>query len=88
MAKRHTLVDSPCMPVPKRVGTTNWDLCVFCQRNTKTALECPARSSKPPIGIGYVSLANQLLQFDSHGQLPFEIDIERGLMMEKVLRQH
>lgn len=63
----------------------------FCQRNTKTALECPARSSKPPIGIGYVSLANQLLQFDSHGQLPFEIDIERlddGEGIEATLMKH
>ena len=93
MAKRHTLVDSSCTPVPKRVCTTNWDLCVFCQKNTKAALECPVRSSKPPIGIGYVhvSLANQLIQFDSHGQLPFEIDIERlddGEGIEATLMKH
>ena len=46
-------------------STTNWKLCVLCQ-----VLQYPARSSKLPIGSGYVSLAKDLLAFQELGKIP------------------
>ena len=77
MAKRHSLVDVST-PLPcKKPCVTDWNLCVLCQKDTKTGLECPARSHKAPIGSGYKSLSEHLAQFQMHGCMPLEIDIKR-----------
>ncbi len=77
-------------PAPKKVCTINWAICVLCQLVKGEALQCPARSSKAPIGSGYASLA-QLLQFKAHGHVPMDLDIERldeDDGMEATMRKH
>ncbi len=66
MSKRHELIHVGT-PAPKKVCTINWAICVLCQLVKGEALQCPARSSKAPIGSGYASLAQHLLQFKAHG---------------------
>ena len=75
MAKRHVLVDV-VTPTSKKHCVINWELCVLCQEDTKATLECPAKSTKAPIGSGYKSLAEHLIQFQSIGHMPMDIDIE------------
>jgi len=91
MAKRHSLVDTST-PLPlKKPRVTDWNLCVFCQKHTKTGLECPARSHKAPIGSGYKSLAEHLAQFEMHKSMPLEIDLNRfndGDGIEATLMRH
>lgn len=95
MAKRHMLVDATTS-APKRpnsTGITNWELCVLCQEETGTALQCPyaAKDNKAPIGSGYKSLAGHLTNFNKLGQMPMNIDIERlddGDGIEATLMRH
>ena len=90
MAKHYTLIDA-FTPAPKKPCITNWNLCVFCQENTKAALECPARSTKAPVGSGYKSLAEHLIQFQSLGHMPMNIYIERlddGDSIEATMTRH
>ncbi len=64
---------------------------MLCQLVKGEALQCPARSSKAPIGSGYASLAQHLLQFKAHGHVPMDLDIERldeGDGMEATMRKH
>ena len=78
-------------PAPKQACTTNWAICVLCQQVTQEALQCPARSSKAPIGSGYTSLAQHLLQFKAHGHMPMNVDVERlddGDGLEATMRRH
>ena len=59
--------------------------------NSKSVLVCPARSTKPPIGSGYKSLASHLLQFQAHGHMPMNIDIrtlDDGDGIEATLMRH
>lgn len=58
-------------------------------------MQCPARSSKAPIGSGYTciytSLAQHLLQFKAHGCMAIDVDIERldeGDGLEATMRRH
>ncbi|MGH0137981.1 UNVERIFIED_CONTAM: hypothetical protein FKN15_068919 [Acipenser sinensis] len=79
MAKRHILVD-PTTPKPKHpkpAGTTNWELCVLCQKEAGEAVQCPAKSTKAPIDSTYKSLAGHLSQFQELGHMPMDIDPER-----------
>ena len=74
--KRHLLVDSttPKPKQPKLTSTTNWELCVLCQEDTKEPLQCLAKSTKAPIDCGYKSLAGHLIQFQELGHMPIDID--------------
>jgi len=76
MAKKYTIVD-PSVPKPKKPCVTNWTLCVLCQEDTKAALECPAKSKRPSVGSGYISLAKHLMEFHSLGHMPMTINMER-----------
>ena len=80
MSKRHILIDptqSARSKHPKPYLTINWELCALCQVETGEALQCPASSGKPPVGIGYVSLAKDLLGCHELGQIPAELDLDR-----------
>lgn len=93
MAKRLILVDptTPKPKYPKPAGTTNWELCVLCQKEIGEALQCPAKSTKAPIGSGYKSLAGHLGQFQELGHAPMDIDTERlndGDGMEATMMTH
>ena len=78
MSKRHILIDPDQPSTSKKLHCcTNWELCGLCQVQKKEDLQCPARSSKPPVGSGYVSLARDLLEFQGFGQIPAELDLNR-----------
>ena len=64
--KRHALVNPALSSTPKQPKATsaiNWELCVLCQTETDETSQCPARSSKLPVGSGYMSLAVALYQW-------------------------
>ena len=87
---RHSLVDASTSIPFKKPSITDWKLCILCQKDTKTCLECPARSFKAPIGSGYKSLEH-LIQFQMHGCLPLDIDIKRlddGDGIEDTMMRH
>ena len=79
--KRHALVNSALSSTPKQLKATsaiNWKLCVLCQtENDETLQQCPARSSKLPVGSGYMSLAKNLDQFKDLGIVPMDLDVEK-----------
>ena len=61
-----------------------------CVCFVREALQCPARSTKAPES-GYTSLAQHLLQFQAHGHMPLDIEIERlddGDGCEVTMRRH
>ena len=90
MAKSFTLIDASKV-ISKRPCITNWNLCVLCQLDINAALECPTRSTRPTSGSGYKSLAEHLMQFQSLGRVPMDIDINRlddGDGIETTLMRH
>ena len=90
MAKNFALIDASKV-ISKRPCITNWNLCVLCQLDTNAALECPARSTRPTSGSGYKSLAEHLIQFQSLGHVPMDIDInmlDDGDGIEATLMRH
>ena len=79
MSKRHLLVDVSTSP-PKQAkqgDPIDWEICVLCQSDNGDVLQCPAKSTKAPIGSGYTSLAEHLIKFHELGQMPVELDINR-----------
>lgn len=59
MAKRHVLVDlTKCHTLQQPKSEINWDFCALCQLHAGEALQCPAKFSRKPLGVDYVSLAN------------------------------
>lgn len=80
MLKRHILID-PAHPSASKQSKSyyppNWELCALCQEETGEVLQCPARSTSKPSGIGYTSLARDLLAFQEYGQIPPELDLDR-----------
>ncbi len=57
--------------------TTNWDLCVVCQKETVEMLKCPANSARGAEGAGYKTLAKNLEAFDKIGSLPLTLKLSR-----------
>ena len=78
--KRHALVHPALSSTPKQPKATsaiNWELCVLCHTETDETLQCPARSSKLPVGSGYMLLAENLNQFKNRGIVPMDLDVEK-----------
>ncbi len=89
MAKRHMLVDA-CSSASKRAAITNWKLCILCQEDTGTALQCPYAAKGKP-GVGYKTLADHLTRFNELGHMPINVDITQlndGDGMEATLMRH
>ena len=92
--KRHAVVNpalSSTLKQPKPTSALNRELCVFCQTETNEALQCPARSSKLPVGSGYMSLADNLSQFKDLGIIPLDLDVEKldkGIGIQETLMIH
>ncbi len=88
MAKRHMLVDA-CSSASKRAAITNWKLCILCQEDTGTALQCLYAAKGKP---GYKTLAGHLTRFNELRHMPINVDITQlndGDGMEATLmRQH
>ena len=76
MAKSFALIDASKV-ISKRPCIINWNLCVLCQLDTNAALQCPARSTRPTSGSSSKSLGEHLIQFQSLGCVPMDIDINR-----------
>jgi hypothetical protein len=80
MAKRFMLVD-PSQPSTskhhKTVVSTNWELCVLCQKDTGDALQCPGKNTKGTAGSGYESFTSNLHAFQELGCMPMEVDLQR-----------
>lgn len=77
--KHHILMDPTQPSTSKRSKpppSTNWDICVLCQVVTDESLQCPLRSTKQPVGSGYASLAEDLLQFQTLQHMPMDINLE------------
>ena len=45
----------------------DWSKCIICQKSSQESLQCPANSKRKDIGVGYVSFANLLEEFQSFG---------------------
>ncbi len=87
MAKRHMLVDA-CSSASKRAAITNWKLCILCQEDTGTALQCPYAAKGKP---GYKTLAGHLTRFNELRHMPINVDITQlndGDGMEATLMRH
>ena len=92
--KQHVLVDPALTSTPNQPKSSyaiNWELCVLCQTATDDALQCPARSSKPPVGSGYISLAENLNQFKDLGSVPMDLDhqiLDEGTGIQEILMKY
>ena len=77
MSKQCKLVDvtKPIASSPKT--PLDWELCVLCQGETAEPLQCPAVSKRQDAGAGYVSLANNLIEFSELGELAQHVDLRR-----------
>ena len=53
----------------------DWNRCVICQTEKKEKLLCPNNSKQHDKHVGYKSLAEDLLSFDSIGMLPYGIKL-------------
>ena len=92
--KRHALVNPALSSTPKQLKATsaiNWELCALCQTEPDETLQFPARSSKLPVGSGYMSLAENLNQFKDLGIVPMDLDVEKldeGIGIQETLMIH
>ena len=78
--KRHALVNPALSSTPKQTKATSAihrELCALCQTETDKTLQCPAKSSKLPVGSDYMSLAKNLNQFKDFGIVPIDLDVEK-----------
>ena len=73
MAKTFQIVDVASLPslqTQERLET-EWSLCVICQdKSSMDNLVCPGQSERKNVGIGYKSLAENLIKFDELYLLP------------------
>ena len=53
----------------------DWNRCVICQTEKTEKLLCPNNSNQCDKHVGYKSLAEDLLNFDSIGMLPYGIKL-------------
>ncbi|XP_072178978.1 uncharacterized protein [Diadema setosum] len=94
MAKRHTIIDptQPSMAKEcKLPPQTNWKMCILCQADTDEPLQCPLRSKMKPIGAGYASLTEDLIQFKGLRHMPMDLNLNRlddGDGVEATLMRH
>ena len=88
MAKRFMLIDPAHLSMSKQpktiTSTTNWELCVLCQKNNGNPLPSPGRNTNPNVRSGYNSLAAKLNEFENEECLPMDIDLKRLLVLHRV----
>ena len=80
MAKTFQIVDvasPPSLQTQERLET-EWGLCVICQdKSSMDNLVCPGQSKRKDVGIGYKSLAENLIKFDELNLLPKTLQLNR-----------
>ena len=64
-------------PSDKTPKSIDWTLCVLCQKSTQETLQCPANSKRKDVGVGYKSLAENLLLFNELKMVPFAIGLDQ-----------
>ena len=57
--------------------STDWSLCILCQKSSNVQLMCPADSKRKDAGAGYNTLYDDLSSFLQMGHLPSNIKLER-----------
>ena len=80
MAKTFQIVDvtSPPSLQTRQHLETDWNLCVICQDISSTDnLVCPGQSKRKDVGIGYTSLAKNLIKFNELNLLPKTLQLNR-----------
>ena len=86
MAKTFQIVDiasPPSLQTQERLET-EWSLCVICQdKSSMDNLVCPGQSKRKDVGIGYKSLAENLMKFDELNLLAKTLQLT-GLTKGKV----
>ena len=65
------------MTTPKSECTTDWNLCVLCQKTNSDPLIDPSKARNKSQPSGHKTLANNLAELDKLGALPLLIDISR-----------
>ena len=91
MAKLYKVVDPDEPQTSGQCLTTNWDLCVLCQKETVEILKCPANSARGIEGAGYKTLAENLEAFGRISCLPGTLKLSRlddGKGIEATFRLH
>ena len=80
MAKTFQIVDvtSPPSLQTRQHLETDWNLCVICQDISSTDnLVCPGQPKRKDVGIGYTSLAKNLIKFKELNLLPKTLQLNR-----------
>ena len=80
MAKTFQIVDvtSPPSLQTRQHLETDWNLSVICQDISSTDnLVCPGQSKRKYVGIGYTSLAKNLIKFNELNLLPKTLQLNR-----------
>ena len=78
MEKRFSFIESSDISSPASSSTcmsTNWNKCLFCQKDTTEKLTCPADFTGRFQGNGYKSIAENLETFAKLGCLPSKLNI-------------
>ena len=90
MFKRCKFID-PSKPSTSRENepaVIDWKLCVFCQKSTGEKLQCPAKSTKKDAGIGYKTVADNIIKFDDINCLPSSIELDEGSGIKDTFLKH
>ena len=53
----------------------DWNMCVFCEKDTSEKLQCPAEFTERFRGVGYVTIAENLESFNDLGCLAVNIKL-------------
>lgn len=71
------------------IVTTNWNLCIFCQRDDNRPVSCPGKTKRKDSGAGYHTAANNLEEFAKLGHLPFKAcrDIYNNTKLQRLTKQ-
>ena len=63
-----------CLVSSGTVATTDWHICFLCQQNSREKLICPSKSTQKDKYVGYKTLVDDLLQFESDGLLDLSLN--------------
>ena len=56
------------------VATKDWDICFLYQQNSREKLICPSKRTQKDNHVGYKTLVDDLLQFESNGSLDLSLN--------------
>ena len=56
------------------IAITDWDICFLCQQYSRDTLIFPSKSTQIDKFVGYKTLVDDLLQFESNGLLHLSLN--------------